>query len=561
MNKFLNIFIHKWSRLLRVFIVCVLYRITMSSFGVLTVGSIVNTPFTGNISGSASTVTNSYQPAISNLDYISMKSLAVSNLSVLGTSTIINSVVTEHSNLIVEGTASFASDLTIGGSLNITGSIAGYPTQSFVTGQVNTLNSTIAALPTTCNLATTTYVTGQVNTLNSTIAALPTTTYVDTKTTLAAVLANNNTFSGTNTFIGTLTASNLNVVGTTTTINTMTTETSNILITYSGPGIALDVKGSGHFSSNLTLDNGITINGTVSLPNNSISNSAISGLAASATTDATNATNISSGTLSVARGGTGATATTGTGNNVLSTSPTFTGTVSAANVSASGPITSTVATGTAPLSITSSTLVNNLNVQYLNGEQGSYYAPLASPSFTGTPLAPTATAGLSNQQIATTAFVQTTSSNLLSTNNTWSGNNTFNNGTLIANTLTSTTNGARQFYQNSTPMYGEGIVTSWGNTTSASFDISTLFPAVYQSGSVTVSIQLQVTSGTGSVAISGMYNILRNNGTWTFVTVNELKSGAANSVTLSNTSSTTISISNLNTSSYGYAWARVVCHG
>lgn len=34
------------------------------------------------------------------------------------------------------------------------------------------------------------------------------------------------------------------------------------------------------------------------------------------------------------------------------------------------------------------------------------YAPLASPSFTGTPLAPTASVGTSTTQIATTAFVQ-----------------------------------------------------------------------------------------------------------------------------------------------------------
>lgn len=42
---------------------------------------------------------------------------------------------------------------------------------------------------------------------------------------------------------------------------------------------------------------------------------------------ALNATNIASGTLAVARGGTGASAITGTGNNVLSASPTLSGTV------------------------------------------------------------------------------------------------------------------------------------------------------------------------------------------------------------------------------------------
>jgi hypothetical protein len=53
-----------------------------------------------------------------------------------------------------------------------------------------------------------------------------------------------------------------------------------------------------------------------------------------------NGTNISSGTLAVARGGTGATEKTGTGNNVLSASPTLTGTVLCSdNVSgALGPV-------------------------------------------------------------------------------------------------------------------------------------------------------------------------------------------------------------------------------
>jgi hypothetical protein len=44
----------------------------------------------------------------------------------------------------------------------------------------------------------------------------------------------------------------------------------------------------------------------------------------------------------------------------------------------------------------------------LNGTAiGSIYSPIASPTFTGTPLAPTAGAGVNNTQIATTAYVTT----------------------------------------------------------------------------------------------------------------------------------------------------------
>lgn len=52
---------------------------------------------------------------------------------------------------------------------------------------------------------------------------------------------------------------------------------------------------------------------------------------------------------------------------------TLTGGLTGTTASFSGQITSTVATGTAPLSITSTTLVTNLNADYLDGQHGSYY--------------------------------------------------------------------------------------------------------------------------------------------------------------------------------------------
>jgi hypothetical protein len=48
---------------------------------------------------------------------------------------------------------------------------------------------------------------------------------------------------------------------------------------------------------------------------------------------------------------------------------------------------------------------SNLNADLLDGQHGAYFAPIASPDFTGTPTAPTAISGTNTDQIATTAFV------------------------------------------------------------------------------------------------------------------------------------------------------------
>ncbi|NTU67127.1 MAG: hypothetical protein HGB08_04370, partial [Candidatus Moranbacteria bacterium] len=53
-------------------------------------------------------------------------------------------------------------------------------------------------------------------------------------------------------------------------------------------------------------------------------------------------------------------------------------------IRSSGQLMSTVAIGTAPLSVVSTTLVTNLNAQYLNGQQGSYYMPSTTDSWVNT---------------------------------------------------------------------------------------------------------------------------------------------------------------------------------
>lgn len=86
-------------------------------------------------------------------------------------------------------------------------------------------------------------------------------------------------------------------------------------------------------------------------------------------------------------------------------SPTFAGVTSPR-------YTSTQATGTAPFTVASQTVVTNLNADLLDGQHGSYYAPLASPALTGNPTAPTQSPGTNNTRLANTAFVAAALANI-----------------------------------------------------------------------------------------------------------------------------------------------------
>jgi hypothetical protein len=95
-----------------------------------------------------------------------------------------------------------------------------------------------------------------------------------------------------------------------------------------------------------------------------------------------NASNISLGTLAVARGGTGTTTSTGSGSVVLNTSPTFSGTVQGGTFSGSGSgLTSlnagNISTGTLPVARggTGATTLNNL-IQMGTHTTGNYVATI-----------------------------------------------------------------------------------------------------------------------------------------------------------------------------------------
>jgi hypothetical protein len=60
-----------------------------------------------------------------------------------------------------------------------------------------------------------------------------------------------------------------------------------------------------------------------------------------------------------------------------------------------------------------SAIQTQIDAKLATATAASTYAPIASPTFTGVPAAPTATAGTSTTQVATTAFVGTAVSNLV----------------------------------------------------------------------------------------------------------------------------------------------------
>lgn len=107
--------------------------------------------------------------------------------------------------------------------------------------------------------------------------------------------------------------------------------------------------------------------------------------------------------LSVAQGGTGAATLTGYVSGNGTGAFTASTTIPVANVTGAAPLASPTFTGT-PTAPTPASVINTTQIPttaYLT----SYYAPLASPALTGTPTAPTASLNTNTTQIATTAYV------------------------------------------------------------------------------------------------------------------------------------------------------------
>jgi len=161
----------------------------------------------------------------------------------------------------------------------------------------------------------------------------------------------------------------------------------------------------GTFESNITINGNLSISGTVDGRDVATDGTKLDGIEANATADQT-ASEILTAIKTVDGTGSGLDADTVDGieaSSFLQGNETIT---------LSGDVSGS---GTTSIVVTVADDSHNHVISNVDGLQTALdaKAPLASPTFTGTPLAPTATSGTNTTQIATTAFVQTAVSGLV----------------------------------------------------------------------------------------------------------------------------------------------------
>ena len=204
-------------------------------------------------------------------------------------------------------------------------------------------------------------------------------------------------------------------------------------------------------------------------------------------------------------------------------SPTFTGTVVLPSTTSIGPVSSTEI---GYLDNVTSNVQTQLDAKLGTATAASTYAPLASPSLTGVPTAPTAAASTSTTQIATTAFVDTSFAKLASpaftgtptaptaasgTNTTQVASTAFVQQVALNNQLPLQTGNTGKY------LTTNGTNASWAaipaGVTSVSFGTTGLTPATATNGDVVVAGTLGVANGGTGAATLTANAVLIGNGT------------------------------------------------
>jgi hypothetical protein len=226
------------------------------------------------------------------------------------------------------------------------------------------------------------------------------------------------------------------------------------------------------------------------------------------TTNGTLAVTLSGTALPVLNGGTGSTTATGSGSVVLANTPTLItpiiGVATGTSLSVSGQLTSTITTGTAPLVVTSTTNVANLNASSLNGATFSIPGPIGNTTASTGAFTTITAAGLITANLGLTiANGQTTNigtSGITSTLNIYAltdifgstaftgiGSTTITNSTVYVAPVSTAVSGANNYYFS----YFD-IPSTTGTTTGSAYNI---YIEGAPAGTITNSYALYVNSG------------------------------------------------------------------
>jgi hypothetical protein len=182
-------------------------------------------------------------------------------------------------------------------------------------------------------------------------------------------------------------------------LNTSTITTNTNAITANTTAIASEATTAR--AAELALTNSVSSN-TTNISSNTAS------ITVNTADIITNRANITTNTSSIATNATAITANTSAINTNTSAISAEATTARAAELA----LTNSVSSNTANITSNTSAIAANTASILTNSSDIELRAPIISPTFTGTPTAPTAAAGISTTQLATTAFVNNATSNI-----------------------------------------------------------------------------------------------------------------------------------------------------
>ncbi len=406
------------------------------------------TSYYTSIASSGTTVDTS---SLSNRINLKASSSDVTNAIALNTSTIAtntNAITANTTAIAAEATTARAAELVLTNTLssntvNINANTASITanTANIITNRANITTNTSAI---TTNTTAITANTSAINTNTSAIAA-------EATTARAAELVLTNSVSSNTTNISSNTASiTTNTASITTNTSAITTNTSAIAANTT----AIAAEATTARAAELVLTNSISSNTTNISSNTASITTNTSAITTNTTAITANTSAINTNTTAIAAEATTARAAElALTNNINSNTANTT-----SNTSAIAANTASILTNTSDIALK---------------------APIISPTFTGTPTAPTAAAGINTTQLATTAFVNNATSNINSSS--ISGTVAVSKGGTGASTLTGYIKGS-----------GTSVMTA-----SASIPV----------GDLTGSIPI-LNGGTGQTTIAGIKSVL-----------------------------------------------------